>query len=65
MTSGRLNRNVQKEVQTLTLDIDENTSILTSLIEQQDYVKARETAKEVQQQIYNAQLIMAGKKPVE
>lgn len=65
LTSGRLNRNVQKEVQTLTLDIDENASILASLIEQQDYVKARETAKEVQQQIYNAQLIMAGKKPAE
>ncbi len=65
LAGARLNRNVRSQVETLATDIDETQSVLTSLILDEDYVKARATAEEVQQKIYDAQLIMAGKKPAQ
>ncbi len=65
LESGRLSRRVRDQVQAMVVDIDEGNGTLRSLIEQQDYVKAREAAKEVQRKIYNASLIMAGKKPAD
>jgi hypothetical protein len=63
LESGRLIPGVQTQIKPLMTDVKSGAASLDNLVSQQDYLKARELAKEIQTKIYNAELILAGKKP--
>jgi hypothetical protein len=44
--------------------VEEGASAVESLVSEGNLLKARTRAKEVQRKVYNAELILAGKKPV-
>jgi len=63
LETGKLTPKVQNQLKPLMTDVDTGNQTIVSLISQGDYVKARSAALEVQKKVYNAQQIMAGKKP--
>ena len=64
LEKGRMSSKVQKQVRAIVADVEKATESLESMIGQGDFVKAKKLAQETQSKIYNAELIMAGKKPI-
>ena len=64
LAKGRIPSKVQKQVQEMASEVEKGAETIESLVSQKDFLKAKNTAKEMQTKIYNAQLIMAGKKPL-
>jgi len=64
LDSGRLVARVKNQVAPLAAEVAEGTITIENLVSQGDLLKARTLAKEVQRKVYNAELILAGKKPV-
>jgi hypothetical protein len=63
LNGGRLSGKARAQVKALAAEVDEGTAAIDNLMSQGDYLKARATAREVQKKAYDAELIMAGKKP--
>ena len=63
LTSGRLTSRVQNQIKPLVAEVESGSETIGTLIGQEDFVKARATAKDIQKKIFNAELILAGKKP--
>jgi hypothetical protein len=64
LAKGRLSSKVQKQVQSITEEAEKGKDSIDTLVSQGDFLKARTLAREAQAKIYNAELIMAGKKPI-
>jgi hypothetical protein len=64
IVKGKLSAKVQKQVQEIAAEVEKGAETIDSLVSQKDFLKAKNTAREMQARIYNAQLIMAGKKPL-
>lgn len=64
LTGGKLNSRMQKQIKPIVAEVDASIKSVEDLVRQGDYMKARATAREIAQKVYNAQLIMAGKKPI-
>jgi len=64
MDSGRLVPKVVKQIAPIAAEVEAGTSSIDRLMSEGDLIKARALAKEVQKKVYNAELILAGKKPV-
>ncbi len=64
LTSGRLTSRIQSQISPLVAEVEAGSETVGTLVNQEDFVKARTTAKEVQKKIFNVELILAGKKPV-
>ena len=60
---GRLSSRVRNQIKPILADVETGTQSIDSLLQQGDLLKARGTARELQKNIYNAELIMEGKKP--
>jgi hypothetical protein len=63
LEKGRISSRIQKQIQPIVAEVEKATESLDSLVSQGDFVKAKKLAQETQGKIYNAELIMAGKKP--
>jgi hypothetical protein len=63
LDNGRLISKVKNQVATLAREVGEGTSSIDKLVSDGDLIKARALAKEIQRKVYNAELILAGKKP--
>jgi hypothetical protein len=61
---GGVKPKVLIQVNPIVAEAEVGTVSVSSLVSQGDYLKARTTAKEVQLKVYNAELILAGKKPL-
>jgi hypothetical protein len=64
LVKGQVKAKFQKQVQEMASEVEKGVETIESLVSQKDFLKAKNTAKEMQTKIYNAQLIMAGKKPL-
>ena len=64
LLKGRMSSKIQKQIQSVVAEVDQGVVSLESLMSQGDFLKARNLAREIQGKIYNAELIMAGKKPL-
>ncbi len=64
LNSGRLSTRVKNQISPLMAEVEQGTATLNDLVNQGDLLKARELAKEIQKKAYNAELILAGKKPI-
>ncbi len=64
LEGGRVARRVQNQIKPIMTDIETDIESLDSLVGQEDFLKARALAKDIQMKAYNAELIMAGKTPV-
>lgn len=60
----RLAATIKREVTAMAAEVEEGTSSIDQLVSEGDLIKARALAKEIQKKVYNAELILAGKKPV-
>ena len=54
---------MQGQVKTIATEVEEGNASINTLVSQGNYLKAVVTAKQVQTKVYNAELILAGKKP--
>jgi hypothetical protein len=63
LEKGRMSSKTQKQVQAIVADVEKSTQSLEALVAQGELIKAKSMAKEIQAKLYNAELIMAGKKP--
>jgi hypothetical protein len=63
LEAGRLSSRIQNQIKPILEEVEAGTASINHLVDQGDYLKARATAKEIQTKVYNAELIMAGKKP--
>jgi hypothetical protein len=63
LLKGRLSSKIQKQIQTMVAEVEQGAASIENLMSQGDFLKARNLAKEIQTKIYNAELVMAGKKP--
>jgi len=61
---GRVSSRIQKQINPIIAEVEQEIESLDGLAGQRDFLKARTLAKETQSKIYNVELIMAGKKPV-
>jgi len=59
---GRLSSRVRNQVQPILAEAEPEALSLESLLQQGDLLKARDTARELQKKLYNAELIVEGKK---
>jgi hypothetical protein len=59
----RLSSKVRNQIQAILADAESGAMSLESLLQQGDLLKARDTARELQKKLYNAELIMEGKEP--
>ncbi len=64
LEKGRISSRIQKQVKTIVADVEKEIESLENLISDKDFVKAKKLAQGTQTKIYNAELVMAGKKPV-
>jgi hypothetical protein len=64
LVKGRLSSKIQKQIQPIADEAEKGKDSIDTLVSQKDYLKARTAAREIQAKLYNAELIMAGKKPV-
>lgn len=62
--SGRVPARIQKQIKPVVEEVEEGMASVESLVGQGSFLKARALAKELQAKIYDAELIIAGKKPV-
>jgi len=63
LETGKLAPRVQNQLKPLMTEVDAGNQSIAGMVDHGEYVKARATAREVQKKVYNAELIMAGKKP--
>jgi hypothetical protein len=63
LEGGKLASRVQKQIKPIAAEVEAGNTSINDLVSQGDYLKARATAREVQKKVYNAELILAGKKP--
>jgi hypothetical protein len=63
LDSRKVSSKVQSQIKPIVAEVEEGSASIDSLISQRNFVKAKALAKDVQSKIYNAELIMAGKKP--
>jgi signal recognition particle GTPase len=63
LIGGRLAPRVQNQIKPILVDVEAGNESIDKLIEQGEFLTARETAREIQKKVFNAELIMAGKKP--
>ncbi|MBN1568855.1 MAG: hypothetical protein JXA73_13485 [Acidobacteria bacterium] len=61
---GRMSSRIKKQVQAIAAEIDQDIESLDGLASKGEFVKGKKLAQEIQAKIYNAELVMAGKKPV-
>jgi len=61
---GKVSSRVQKQLNPILTEVDSGLTSIEELIGQGNYLKARTTAQEIQKKVFNAELIMVGKKPV-
>jgi hypothetical protein len=64
LEKGRMSSKAQKQVKAIVAEVEKATESLDALVSQGDFLKAKTLAQETQTKLYNAELIMAGKKPV-
>jgi len=64
LEKGRMPSKIQKQINAVVADVEKAKESLDSLVAKGELVKAKALAKETQTKLYNAELIMAGKKPV-
>jgi len=60
---GRMSAKVASQVKPVAAEVQEGTVTLDSLVSQGSYVKAKTLARDLQAKVYNAELLIAGKKP--
>jgi hypothetical protein len=60
---GRMSAKVASQVKPIAVEVQEGTVTLDSLVSQGNYVKAKTLARDLQAKVYNAELLIAGKKP--
>jgi hypothetical protein len=63
LSKNNLSPNARGQVKAIVAEIEQGNASVRKLVKQEDFLKAVATAKDVQTKIYNAQLILAGKKP--
>ena len=63
LIGGRLAPRVQNQIKPILVDVEAGNESIDKLIEQGEFLTARETAREIQKKVFKAELIMAGKKP--
>lgn len=63
LEKGRMSSRTRKQVEAIVPEVEKLMESLDGLISQGDFVKAKSLAREAQAKIYDAELIMAGKKP--
>jgi hypothetical protein len=61
---GKVSPKIQKQVKPLAAEVEEGMATIESLAGQKNFLKARTLAREMQTKAYNAELMLAGKKPV-
>jgi len=54
----------QGQVKAIASEVTRDKASINKLVQEDDYLKAVATAKDVQSKLYNAQLILAGQRPV-
>jgi hypothetical protein len=59
----RLSSKVRKEVTPILAEVNAGSASINELLEQGNLLQARDMAREIQNKVYNAELIMEGKKP--
>ena len=64
LIKGRLSSKIQKQIQPIVDEAEKGKDSIESLMVQKDFLKARTAARDIQAKLYNAELIMAGKKPL-
>jgi Domain of unknown function (DUF4398) len=64
LEKGKVSSKVQKQIKPIIADVEKEKESLDGLASQGDFLKARTLGKQIQAKIFNAELIMAGKKPV-
>lgn len=60
---GRLSSKVASQVKPIAAEVQEGNATLDGLVSQGNYVKAKTLARDLQTKVYNAELLVAGKKP--
>jgi hypothetical protein len=60
---GRVSSSVRKEITPIMAEVKAGSDSIDEFLKQGSVLKARDTARDVQKKVYNAQLVMAGKKP--
>jgi len=63
LESGRTSLKIKEQLKPLAAEAEEAKAAVDSMASQGNYVKAFKLAKELQTKLYNAELILAGKKP--
>jgi hypothetical protein len=64
LIKGRVPSKNRKQIQSIVDEAEKGKESVDSLASQKDYLKARTAARDIQGKLYNAELMMAGKKPV-
>ncbi len=59
----RIPAKLEQQVKPMIAEIQEGTATVDTLASQGNYLKARTLARELQTKVYNAELIVSGKKP--
>jgi DNA-binding transcriptional regulator GbsR (MarR family) len=60
---SKLSPRVKGQIKPIAAEVEEESASIDSLVSQRNFVKAKTLAKDAQSKIYNAELILAGKKP--
>jgi hypothetical protein len=60
---SKLSPKVKGQIKPIAAEVEEESASIDSLVSQRNFVKAKTLAKDAQSKIYNAELILAGKKP--
>jgi hypothetical protein len=63
LSNSDLSPKLQGQVRAILSEVEEGNASISKLVNQEDFLKAVATAKDVQMKIYNAQLILAGERP--
>jgi hypothetical protein len=64
LDGDKLNQKAKNQLKPLAIDLEKGISSLADLVTQGDFLNAKTAAKELQTKVYNAELVMAGKKPI-
>ena len=63
LSKNDLSPKLQGQVKAIASEVEEGNASISKLVNQEDFLKAVATAKDVQMKVYNAQLILAGQRP--
>jgi len=63
LDKGNISPRIKNQVSPIIREVDQSSANLDDLIKQGDLLKARTLAREIQKKVFNAELILAGKKP--